>query len=724
MEYALLQALLNDTSRYITKESNIKLITRAYEIAYEKHLGQIRKSGEPYITHPVAVARILTDLQVGPSTLIAALLHDTVEDTDLTLADIEAEFGKDVSTLVDGVTKLNKLSFNVESQAENHQKMLLAMAKDIRVVLVKIADRLHNMRTLDAMVPEKQIRIAKETLEIYAPIAHRLGLFRMKAELEDRSLRYVDPSMYYKVSNLIKAKRAERESSIDHVIDYITELFNESGLVDFEIKGRIKNIYSIYKKMVNSNRAFEDIYDLLAVRIIVDKVETCYQALGIIHAHFTPIPRRFKDYIAVPKPNMYQSLHTTVLHNDGTLFEVQIRTYEMDMVAENGIAAHWAYKENKVYSKEREQFEIAQKLKWYAELLKLAEDEDEQKEKSETFVETVKTDILSANVYVYTPKGEVIELPAGSTPIDFAYRIHTDIGHHMVGAMVNNRIVPLDHELQHGDVVSIKTNKNSSGPSEDWLKIAKSPHAKHKIKAFLNKENRDQIVKIGMDLLQREMQLAKVETVLTDDMVKKMFEKNLIEDLDELYFEIGKNIISPKSVISKLTQPEFDRDTLIQRQMEKTSRQLIATSDTGVVVEGLTSPQIKLANCCTPIPGDEILGYVTKGSGIVIHASHCTNLKEYDKNRLLQAYWGTNVTRKYATWIKIIGTNRNGILNDIIQTVNSQGINIAEISAISNNQMENVIKLKISLNNLSELNALIANLHKVPQVYYVEREIR
>ena len=382
--------------------------------------------------------------------------------------------------------------------------------------------------------------------------------------------------------------------------------------------------------MVNSNRAFEDIYDLLAVRIIVDKVETCYQALGIIHAHFTPIPRRFKDYIAVPNQICINPF-IQPYYNDGTLFEVQIRTYEMDMVAENGIAAHWAYKENKVYSKEREQFEIAQKLKWYAELLKLAEDEDEQMEKSETFVETVKTDILSANVYVYTPKGEVIELPAGSTPIDFAYRIHTDIGHHMVGAMVNNRIVPLDHELQHGDVVSIKTNKNSSGPSEDWLKIAKSPHAKHKIKAFLNKENRDQMSKIGMDLLQREMQLAKVETVLTDDMVKKMFEKNLIEDLDELYFEIGKNIISPKSVISKLTQPEFDRDTLIQRQMEKTSRQLIATSDTGVVVEGLTSPQIKLANCCTPIPGDEILGYVTKGSGIVIHASHCTNLKEYDK---------------------------------------------------------------------------------------------
>ena len=724
MENTLLQALLNDISRYITKETNVKLITRAYEIAQEKHLGQIRKSGEPYITHPVAVARILTDLQAGPSTLIAALLHDTVEDTDLTLDEIEQEFGKDVSQLVDGVTKLNKLSFNIESQAENHQKMLLAMAKDIRVVLVKIADRLHNMRTLDSMAPEKQIRIAKETLEIYAPIAHRLGLFRMKAELEDRSLRYVDPSMYYKVSNLIKAKKAERESSIDHVIEYITTLFTESAMTNFEIKGRIKNIYSIYKKMVNSQRAFEDIYDLLAVRIIVDKVESCYQALGIIHAHFTPIPRRFKDYIAVPKPNMYQSLHTTVLHSDGTLFEVQIRTHEMDMVAENGIAAHWAYKENKVYSKEKEQFEIAQRLKWYAELLKLAEDEDEKKEKSETFVETVKTDILSANVYVYTPKGEVIELPVGSTPIDFAYRIHTDIGNRMVGAMVNNRIVTLDHELQHGDVVAIKTNKNSSGPSEDWIKIAKSPHARHKIKGFLNKENRDQILAIGQDLLQRELSLAKIDVALTDDMVKKMFEKNMVETVEDLCFEIGKNNISPKTVINKLTQPEVGREAIIQRQMEKTARQLISTSDTGVVVEGLTSPQIKLANCCTPVPGDDILGYVTKGSGIVVHAKHCSNLKEYDANRLLPAYWGTNITRKYATWIKIIGTNRNGMLNDIITTTNAGGVSIAEISAVSNNQLENIIKLKISLNNLSELNALIANLHKVQQVYYVEREIR
>ncbi|HLT00104.1 MAG TPA: bifunctional (p)ppGpp synthetase/guanosine-3',5'-bis(diphosphate) 3'-pyrophosphohydrolase [Acholeplasma sp.] len=719
---ALYEALMHDIAHYITKEESINLITRAYQLAKEKHLGQMRKSGEPYITHPVAVARILAELEAGPNTLVAALLHDTVEDTDLTLNDLERLFGKDISSLVDAVTKLNKLIFQDIVQTDNQQKMILAMAKDIRVVLIKIADRIHNMRTLDSMAPEKQLRIAKETLDIYAPIAHRLGLFRWKAELEDRSLRFVDPAMYYKVSNLVKAKRDERESSISGVIDYIKSLFVESGLKDFDIKGRIKNIYSIYKKMVNGGRAFEDIYDLLAVRIIVDKVETCYQSLGIIHAHFTPIPKRFKDYIAVPKPNMYQSLHTTVLHSDGTLFEVQIRTHEMDKVAEDGIAAHWAYKESKVYSKEKEQFEIASKLKWYADLLKLTEDNDD-KESSQEFIDTIKTDILSANVYVFTPKGEVIELPAGSTPIDFAYRIHTDVGHRMVGAIVNGRIVTLDHTLQTGDVVSIKTNKNSSGPSDDWLKIAKSPHARHKIKNFLNKENQEAIVAQGKDLIEKEFLAAKKELDINDAWAKLNFEKNNVYSLEDLYKEVGKGVISAKAVLNK-TIPEDSRELLLQRQLERTSKQLVATSDTGVVVEGLTTPQIKLANCCTPVPGDEIVGFVTKGSGIVVHGTHCTNIKEYDQNRMIPALWGINITRKYATWLKIKGTTRQALLTEIIQTVNGSGVNIAEISAVTNSQLESVIKLKVSLNNSKELSTLIANLNKVPQVYYVERDIR
>ncbi|WP_245588310.1 RelA/SpoT family protein [Acholeplasma equifetale] len=719
----LYEALMKDIAHYITKEESINLITEAYNLAKEKHLGQMRRSGEPYITHPVAVTRILTELQAGPNTLVAALLHDTVEDTDLTLENIEKKFSKDISQMVDGVTKLNKLSFQNTSQADNHQKMLLAMARDIRVVLIKIADRLHNMRTLDSMSPEKQVEISRETLDIYAPIAHRLGLFRLKAELEDRSLRYVDPAMYYKVSNLVKAKKEERENSINNVIEYIKDLFEESNLRDFEIKGRIKNIYSIYKKMVNGGRQFEDIYDLLAIRIIVDKVETCYQSLGIIHAHFTPIPKRFKDYIAVPKPNMYQSLHTTVLHSDGTLFEVQIRTHEMDEVAEYGIAAHWAYKENKVYSKEREQFEIAQKLKWYAELLKITEDQDDILGSSEEFVDTVKTDIFTANVYVFTPKGEVIELPAGATPIDFAYRIHTDIGHRMVGAIVNNRIVPIDYQLQTGDVVSIKTNKNSSGPSEDWLKIAKSPHAKHKIKTFLNKDKQEQLIASGKEILDRELSNLKEEIEINDDFVKKNFEKNQLSTVLDLYLEIGKGTISAKSVIAKLV-PDDNKDVILKRQLERTTRQLIATSETGVVIEGLTNPQIKLANCCTPIAGDDIIGYITKGSGIVVHRHECPNVLEFDKNRVIKAYWGSNVNRKYATWLKIIGTQRQSLLSDVIFVVNSQGISIAEISAISNAQLESIIHIKVSCTKKDEVDTLITNLHKVPQVYYVEREIR
>ena len=602
--------------------------------------------------------------------------------------------------------------------------MLLAMAKDIRVILIKIADRLHNIRTLDSMTPEKQYKIATETLEIYAPLAHRLGIFRIKAELEDRSLRYTDPPMYYRVSNMIQAKKAEREASIDQVISNIKILFNQSELHDFEIKGRIKNIFSIYKKMVKDNKQFEDIYDLLAVRIIVDKIETCYQALGIIHANFTPIPRRFKDYIAVPKPNMYQSLHTTVLSDDGTLFEVQIRTPEMDQIAEYGIAAHWAYKENKTYSKEKEQFEIAQKLKWYGELLKMSEDTDETSGGAEEFVGTVKGDILDANVYVFTPKGEVIELPKGATPIDFAYRIHTDVGNKMVGAIVNNRIVTLDYELNTGDIVSVKINKNSQGPSEDWLKIAKSAHAKHKIKSFLNKLNKDSIMQIGKDALDREFVAHKVTEGVDDAFVKKHFEKNMITSVSDMYLEIGKGNLSPKTVVNKLLGLETDPQVLLQRQMEKASRQLTTHSETGVVIEGLSSPQLKLANCCLPIPGDPIIGYVSKQSGIVIHATFCPNCKQFEDNRLIAAYWADNITRKYPTWIKLIGSNKPTLLTEVVTTVNASQIAIAEVSAITTSTLEMIIKIKVSINNSAQLQNLMVNLRKVSEVYSVERDFK
>ncbi|MCR3905824.1 MAG: bifunctional (p)ppGpp synthetase/guanosine-3',5'-bis(diphosphate) 3'-pyrophosphohydrolase [Tenericutes bacterium] len=725
MNDPLFQSLFESFDTYIKRESDIELIKKAYFLSKEKHEGQMRKSGEPYITHPVAVAKILADLRGGPATLIAALLHDTVEDTALTLVDVEKIFGKDISLLVDGVTKISKLSFNTQaSQADNHQKMLLAMAKDIRVILIKIADRLHNVRTLDSMAPEKQYKIATETLEIYAPLAHRLGIFRIKAELEDRSLRYTDPPMYYRVSNMIQAKKAEREASIDHVIEHITDLFKTSELNEFEIKGRIKNIYSIYKKMVKDQKQFEDIYDLLAVRVIVDRVETCYQALGIIHANFTPIPRRFKDYIAVPKPNMYQSLHTTVLSDDGTLFEVQIRTPEMDQIAEFGVAAHWAYKENKTYSKEREQFEIAQKLKWYGELLKMSEDTDETEGGAEEFVGTIKGDILDANVYVFTPKGEVIELPKGSTPIDFAYRIHTDIGNKMVGALVNNRIVTLDYELNTGDIVSVKINKNSYGPSEDWLKIAKSSHARHKIKSFLNKLNKDSLTQTGKETLEREFTANKVHESLDDAFVKKHFEKNMITTVSDLYLEVGKGNVSPKTVVSKMLGQEVDPNLMLQRQMEKASKQLTTHHETGVVIEGLSSPQLKLSNCCLPIPGDPILGYVSKQSGIVIHTKDCPNTKQFEENRLIEAFWSQDITRKYPTWIKVVGGNKTTLLTEVVTTINASSVAIAEVNAITTSSLEIIIKIKVSITNLNALQSLMVNLRKISEIYSVERDYK
>lgn len=725
MADALFQSLVDSFSSYIHKKEDIDLIEDAYHIAKEKHIDQMRKSGDPYITHPVAVAKILVELRVGPATLIAALLHDTVEDTSYTLEDVKGKFGKEIANIVDGVTKIGQLSFNqVASQADNHQKMLLAMAKDIRVIVIKIADRLHNIRTLSSMPPEKQYRIASETLEIYAPLAHRLGIFRIKAELEDRSLRYTDPPMYYRVSNMIQAKKAEREASIEKVIKHIKSLFGTSDLSDFEIKGRIKNIFSIYKKMVRDNRAFEDIYDLLAVRIIVDKVETCYQALGVIHANFTPIPRRFKDYIAVPKPNMYQSLHTTVLSEDGTLFEVQIRTRDMDQVAEYGIAAHWAYKENKIYSKEKEQFEIAQKLKWYGELLRMSEDEDEVSGAAEEFVDTVKGDILDANVYVFTPKGEVIELPKGATPIDFAYRIHSDIGNKMVGAIVNNRIVTLDYKLATGDIVSVKTNKNSTGPSEDWLKIVKSSHAKHKIKSFLNKLNRDNLIQNGRDQLERELIAQKADDTIDDAFVKKHFEKNMIKTVIEMYLEIGKGMLSPKTVVQKLLGKEIDKQLILQRQMERAARQLTTHSETGVVIEGLSSPQLKLANCCLPIPGDPIVGYISKTSGIVIHASFCPNCKQFEDSRLIETFWSSDIDRKYSTRLKIVGTAKPTLLTEVVTGVNAQKISIAEVNARTTSSLEMIIKLQVLVTDQNQLQGLMVNLRKINDISLVERDFK
>ncbi|HHT82642.1 MAG TPA: bifunctional (p)ppGpp synthetase/guanosine-3',5'-bis(diphosphate) 3'-pyrophosphohydrolase [Acholeplasmataceae bacterium] len=717
----LLKALEKIFTTYIKRPEDVEMIRKAYFWAEKYHEGQLRKGGDPYITHPVAVATILADLHSGPVTLSAALLHDTVEDTELTLDDITKEFSKEVSTLVDGVTKLSKLQFKTNvSQAENQQKMLLAMANDIRVVLIKIADRLHNLRTFEYLRPDRRQAMAEETLEIYAPLAHRLGMFRIKAELEDTSLKQINPEMYYYVSGLVQEKKSEREEAINEIIEEISRLLAENGMTNFDIKGRIKNIHSIYKKMVFQRRDFEDIYDLLAIRIIVDRVEQCYHALGLIHASFTPIPKRFKDYIAMPKPNMYQSLHTTVLGTDGALFEVQIRTHEMDETAELGIAAHWAYKESKQYSHEKEQFEMAQKMRWYADLLKMTADSADSADAT-TFVETVKTDILSSNVYVFTPRGEVKELPRGSTPIDFAYSIHTDVGHTMVGATINNKIAPIDRELQTGDIVSIKTNKNSK-PSEDWLKIVKSNSARNKIRAYLNTINRDRLIEQGQDAIERECNKIPIDYP-TDDFVKENFQKQGLNDLTALYLEVGKGIISPKTVVAKLSGKEIDREKLLERQMKKATQQITTQSDTGIFVEGLTSPQIKLANCCNPVYRDLIVGFVSKNSGIIVHTNECPNRDGLDPKRLIEVKWADNVNRKYATWLKVLGAARPNILTDIISVINAQGVSIAEINAKTPTQFDFQVSIKVLVDDLHSLVSLMTNIKKVEAVYSVKRGV-
>lgn len=711
---------------YIHNPNDLKRIEDAYLFAKGQHEGQMRKSGDPYITHPLHVALILAELHVGPDTIIAGLLHDVVEDTNTKLEDIAKRFGEDVAGMVDGVTKLTQMKFTSleEKQAENHQKMLLAMGKDIRVIVVKLADRLHNIRTIDAQKPEKRERICKETLEIYAPLAHRLGMFKIKAELEDRSLRYTDPVMFKKIEEDISATNSARIENIDHIIEEIKKYLKEENVIDFDIKGRVKNIYSIYKKMINQHKEFEDIYDVLAIRIIVDTIDNCYRVLGLIHAKYTPVPKRFKDYIAVPKPNMYQSLHTTVISSDGLTFEVQIRTKEMDEVAELGIAAHWAYKENVIYSKEKEQFEIASKLKWYAELLKFNE-EDKEDSDPKTFVDSIRKDILTTSVYVYTPTGDVIDLPKGATPLDLAYKIHTELGNTMIGALVNKRIVPLDYELQNGDIVSIRTNKNSQGPTASWLKIAKTTHARHKIKTFLNKQNKDILLESGKRQLEEEFQLQKIYSYdLKDDFVSKTFGRNNINTVDELYIEIGKGTLSEKTVVSKyLGEVKKDQESIIQQSIAKFNKNQKHISETGVIVDGLSNPQIKLGVCCNPLPGDPIVGYVTKGSGIVVHHKDCKNIISLPKERLINLMWDLNIQRKYPVSLKITANNNMSLLGDVMSILSSFNINVSSLNVKNNiRTLETIIKIKIIVSSLADLNNVIVNLNKISAIHEITRE--
>ncbi|CAM12101.1 GTP pyrophosphokinase [Candidatus Phytoplasma australiense] len=719
--------LMDIITQNIHDESILEKIARAYHFAEEKHSGQFRLTGEAYITHPCEVTKNLALLNSEPNTLIAGLLHDVVEDTPTTIEELSDLFGKDVAYLVYCATKLTKIAFyQNKKKVDNQQKMFLAMAKDIRVVILKIADRLHNMQTLKSMDPEKQKIIAQETLEIHAPLAHRLGLFHMKSELEDLALRYVLPKEYYHISHLIKLKKKEREESVKRVIKDIEALFKKNNLQDAIIKGRIKNIYSIYKKIHKRKVKFEEIFDLLAIRIIVSNVDLCYQSLGIIHGHFSPLPLRFKDYIAVPKPNLYQSLHTTVLTKNGSLFEIQIRTKEMDQIAEQGIAAHWAYKENKTYSQEDKQIEIAKKLRWYQELVKITNDaKNHPEETSKEFVDAIKNDILSDNVYVFTPTQEVFELPKGSTPIDFAFRIHTEVANKINAAIVNGQIVTLDYRLKNGDIIDIKTNKNILSVNKDWLRIVKTSHAKRKIKSFLKKLQKEEdllAIQRGKEILEKELVLHKIKLVLDQNFIQKHFERYNIFSLNDFYEEIGRKKISTKTVINKIL-PLANHNisqTNLEKQMVKSQQKLTHQSENGVLIEGLHNPKLKLANCCSPVAGDKISGFLTKGRGIIVHLKNCINLKNCDFQRIIAASW-EDADFKYSAWLSLIANSKDNLTQQIINKINVFKINILELKVINNQKLETIIKLRVLTSNIQELNNLIANLQKIPEVNRIKR---
>lgn len=720
-----IEDVINLAKTYLHDEKNLNMIRSAYQVAAEKHEGQFRKSGEPYVQHPLEVAYILAGLHTSPSTIAAGLMHDVLEDTDMTKDEMSAQFNQDVANIVDGVTKISKLKYMTKEKAlaHNHEKLLLAMAKDIRVIVVKLVDRLHNMRTIQFHDVPKQKRIAQETLDLYAPLAHRLGMYRIKAELEDTSFKVLNEEGYIQISQTIGEKKAERENDISEMSSNIKDILEKHNIKNYELKGRIKNIYSIYKKTITKNKTLDDIYDLLALRIIVDSVEQCYRVLGLIHSIWTPIPMRFKDYIAVPKPNLYQSLHTTVVGNHGKIFEIQIRTYEMDTVAELGIAAHWAYKENSTITHEKEQLEITNKLKWYKDLTTYVENKE-----TEDPLDSIIEDIFSANVYVFTPNGDVMDFPAGSMPLDFAYRIHSGIGNKTVGAIVNGKIVPLSYKLKTGDVVEIKTNKSCPGPTSAWLKNVKTSHARQKIKAFINKKQRDDLINRGMDEFERAAKSNGYNVNdLDDKVVANFFGSRNCKTVEDLYWEIGKGVISSLGAINRLlglTDVKLDEAMLMEQYSENSSitRTRKANNGYGIVVEGLEKPQLKLGNCCQPVYGDQIYGYISKGNGIIVHRHGCPNIVKSEKERFIDIFWDPEFKgRIFDTTLRISSIDKRNGVADMINALNSCNITIASVTSTKTRTGECITKFKLQVAQIEDLHNAIINLNKISEIYNIER---
>ncbi|MDT2797359.1 RelA/SpoT family protein [Enterococcus cecorum] len=713
-------------------EEETAFVQKALDYATKAHAQQFRKSGEPYIIHPIQVAGLLAELHMDPHTVATGFLHDVVEDTDVTLEDLERDFGKDVAMLVDGVTKLGKIKYksHEEQLAENHRKMLIAMAKDLRVIMVKLADRLHNMRTLKHLREDKQRRIAQETLEIYAPLAHRLGISRIKWELEDRALRYINPSQYYRIVHLMQTKRDEREAYIAQAVEEI-RLATEELEIYAEIYGRPKHIYSIYRKMVDKKKQFDEIYDLLAIRVIVDSIKDCYAVLGSIHTKWKPMPGRFKDYIAMPKANMYQSLHTTVIGPKGNPLEVQIRTHEMHEIAEFGVAAHWAYKQGKTDKVKPDS--MTKQVGWFKEILEL---KDESYDASE-FMEGVKGDIFSDKVYVFTPKGDVTELPQGSGPLDFAYSIHTDIGNKTVGAKINGKMVQLDYKLKNGDIVEILTSPNSFGPSRDWLKFVATSKAKNKIKRFFKVQDRDENIEKGREMVSRVIQdLGFVpKEILTKAKIQEAMSRFNYHSEEDLYAAVGFGEMSATTFVNRLTEEERKQqqeerqkqevEDLLTNPVKKEPEKMKVRHEGGIVIEGVNNLLIRLSRCCNPVPGDEIVGYITKGRGVSIHRADCPNVRHAVdfENRMIEVEWEDTavMNMEFDVDLEIHGFNRNGLLNDILQTVNSMTKQLSSVEARSNKEKTATIRLTLRIQNLNHLKSIVDKIKQIPDVYSVRR---
>ncbi len=724
------EELMLEVRQYISNKDSLNLIDRAYDFAYAMHDGQTRKSGEPYFVHVLNVTYILSQLRAGPSTLAAGLLHDVVEDCQVTPEELTKKFSAEITALVEAVTKIGNLQFIDEKEylAANHRKIFIAMAKDIRVILVKLVDRLHNMRTLQFMRPDKQAKIAAETLEVYAPIAHRLGISEIKNELEDLSFYYLHREEYYNIAKLVENKKTERDDQVNKMINDIGDILSRNH-IEYRIFGRSKHLYSIYKKMHVKHKRFDEILDLLAMRIVTKTETNCYEVLGHIHATYRPIPGRLKDYIAMPKMNMYQSLHTTIVGPEGRIFEVQIRTEQMDSVAEKGIAAHWAYKEGKSYDPTREQKEIEEKLTWFKDLDAVTQDVSEN---AREYMDALTKDLFEANVYVMTPKGRVIDLPNGSTPIDFAYRVHTEVGHSTVGAVVNETLVPLNTVLKTGDVVQIRTSKQSNGPSEDWLKIVKTNQAKNKIRGFVMRresERKAEYVDKGEQILRDELRKRgfNEKDYMDAKKLEPFYSQFQIATYIDLMYAIAVKSISSAHVVEKITNGKqnrvMDSEGLSKIYSSQTTerKKNHQVSKSGVYVNGVDSMKIELAACCAPIPGDDIVGYITKGSGVKVHRSDCVNIKN-EKHRLIEVMWDDVIQGKYEANISILSHDRNFLLTDLVTCVSQYKATMTAVNSIVNSSdLTCTTKMTILVENAEHLRMICANLMKVNNVIEVMR---